>query len=205
MWSWYAKWSQMNTHTPPIRCLDEEKLFPASKPVLCEEKNANPFFEIKCCRSGDYCNKFIRFDPKRGEIQHRSSLYKTNHTNPCANWPTLAIESSTKFVFWFLNHFYLKCQQIIHRNHRPIRTFVCLAQKYSHLVLKLNIFCIRTINVFVHLNLNLHVGKLFASIGFSPIHFGVIWIVWRKRNHKSSILFCMIINVCVSMLSVQRR
>lgn len=50
------------------RCLDEDKLFPSSKPVFCEEKNVDPFFEIKCCRS-DYCNKFLRFElPKRGEI-----------------------------------------------------------------------------------------------------------------------------------------
>lgn len=62
-------WSRICTPPPtPIRCLDEDKLFPASKPVLCEEKNANPYFEIKCCRS-DNCNKFIRFDPKRGERQ----------------------------------------------------------------------------------------------------------------------------------------
>lgn len=51
-------------------CVDEEKLFPASKPVLCEEKSVNPYLEIKCCRS-DYCNKFIRFElPERGEMKY---------------------------------------------------------------------------------------------------------------------------------------
>lgn len=59
----------MNVLANVIRCLDQAKLFPATKPVLCEEKTINPFYEIKCCKS-DYCNKFIRFVmPKRGEDQ----------------------------------------------------------------------------------------------------------------------------------------
>lgn len=52
----------------PIRCLDEDKLFPPSKPIFCEERSVKPYFEIKCC-SEDDCNKYIRFElPKRGEI-----------------------------------------------------------------------------------------------------------------------------------------
>lgn len=79
-------------HTsPPIRCLDEDKLFPASKPVLCEEKRANPFFEIKCCRTGDLCNKFIRFDAKRGEMRqyYNKSPPTTSggRIRSCAFWP----------------------------------------------------------------------------------------------------------------------
>lgn len=51
-----------------FRCLDENRLFPVSKPIQCEEKSVNPFFAIKCCRT-DNCNKFIRFElPERGEI-----------------------------------------------------------------------------------------------------------------------------------------
>lgn len=52
------------------RCVDEEKLFPVSNPVLCAEKSVNPFMEAKCCGS-DNCNKFIRFElPKRGEMKY---------------------------------------------------------------------------------------------------------------------------------------
>lgn len=48
--------------------MDEERLFPASKPVLCEEKSVSPHYEVKCCRS-DYCNKYIRFElSRRGEM-----------------------------------------------------------------------------------------------------------------------------------------
>lgn len=48
--------------------MDAERLFPVSKPILCEEKSVSPFFEVKCCRS-DYCNKYVRFElPRRGEM-----------------------------------------------------------------------------------------------------------------------------------------
>lgn len=49
-----------------IRCLDQDKLFPAEKPVLCDEKNDDPFYEIQCCRT-DFCNKFIHISkPGKG-------------------------------------------------------------------------------------------------------------------------------------------
>lgn len=60
--------------------MDEERLFPASKPLLCEEKHVEPYLEVKCCRS-DYCNKYVRFEyPRRGEMTIQQTHSHT-HTN----------------------------------------------------------------------------------------------------------------------------
>lgn len=51
-----------------IRCLEADKLFPPSKPIFCEERGVNPYYEIKCCGTSDKCNQYLRFDlPKGGE------------------------------------------------------------------------------------------------------------------------------------------
>lgn len=79
---WYMPIARVNESTPlfcpctlfpctwimTIRCLAADKLFPPSKPIFCEEKNVNPYFEIKCCSTSDKCNQYLRFDlPKGGE------------------------------------------------------------------------------------------------------------------------------------------
>lgn len=162
MWSWYGR-------TP--RCLDEDKLFPASKPVLCEEKNANPFFEIKCCRS-DYCNKFIRFDPKRGEIPVYTTNKSTNYKNPCAN-------SSNTFVFGY----YIKKKfQISSSNRSKLENSFVSLKIILILVLK---YCIQTttVNVFVHLNL--HVGNSSHRSNLFRLNWGNMNRVTKKQKKKN--------------------
>lgn len=64
-----------------IRCLDEDKLFPAENPVFCDEKNEHPFYDIQCCGRDDFCNKNITFKfPKKGEIFIKSPA-KKKHTH----------------------------------------------------------------------------------------------------------------------------
>lgn len=48
------------------RCLDQAKFFPPDNPVWCTEKNEQPYFEMKCCRT-HMCNKEIVFNlPTKG-------------------------------------------------------------------------------------------------------------------------------------------
>lgn len=77
-----------------IRCLDKDKLFPATNPVLCEEKTLDPFYEIKCCNS-DNCNKFIRFViPKRGETNSHPKQFSP--------------KDRSHFIYFSIQYLYIK-------------------------------------------------------------------------------------------------
>lgn len=97
-----------------IRCLGQDKLFPAAKPVLCDEKNDDPFYEIQCCRS-DFCNKHIHISiPGNGgeepySATNKKQNQKQNHQKATQTFtihhpPTTIITFIT--IYAHINYYY---------------------------------------------------------------------------------------------------
>lgn len=127
------------------RCQDADKLFPPSKPILCEEKSVNPYFEIKCCRDDNYCNKNIQFP--RGEICiSQTHIQNPPPPPPPPQIPTIKQINSKISIFHGQNRI-----QINSKTTKPNKTAIHLSNIHrSHYICFFFFWkCVRTI--FVHL------------------------------------------------------
>lgn len=87
--------------------MDEERLFPASKPIVCEEKSIEPFFQVKCCKDKAKCNLYLQFElPTRGEMTQKYHKYTHTHTLNSIHFLQQNQTATTKIKhpFHFNNH-----------------------------------------------------------------------------------------------------